>query len=74
MKNWPRHDEERPDPHDYGHYDPRHAISRNQPGPDDNQCDNDDCEGSEARSSGYGVRGPNEVDSVRQHPEKAESK
>src|SRR5882672_11443840 len=34
------HKGERPDPHNDGHYDPSHPISRSQPCPDNNQRDN----------------------------------
>ena len=53
---WKHHNGERPDPHNDGHYDPGHPISRSQPCPDNNERDNDDGEGSEARSLGHGFR------------------
>jgi len=74
---WQHHNGERPDPHNDGYYDPSHPISRNQPRPDNNKGDNDDCEGSEARSLGHGFRARvtnTALDNGRQQPEKRRCK
>lgn len=77
MRNqWQHHNGERPDPYNDGYYDPSHPISRNQPRPDNDEGDNDDCEGSEARSLGHGFRAITNaaLNNGRQQPEKRRCK
>jgi hypothetical protein len=64
-----------PDPHDDGHYDPRHPISHSQPCPDNNERDNNDCEGSETKTlAHFHVPNANPPDSGRQQPQNSECK